>query len=175
MAGNAANVAIGAASVCVNGSDIGYTTGGVKLQYQPTFVEVRADQSGGVIRRFKQEERLFVEFELIEITLQRIAEIFGYPNSNLFTGSGTGIGDCLYIGYASGCSIEEVEMVILSPAPNCCTREWTFPVAISVSEAQLNFQRDQEQRISARFEILKQSDGTFGKVCERTDCKLNCE
>lgn len=168
MAGDANNISIGSAQVCVNNSDIGFTTGGVKISYQPTFVEVRADQVGGIVKRYKQEERLFVEFELIEITIERLREIFGYPTSNLWDSN-----TALYLGYLSGCSLEEVPLRIISPGLGCCTREWNFTKAISVSEAELNFQRDQESRISAKFEILKQSNGQFGWVRERSDCAIS--
>jgi len=161
MASSVNNVSVGSASVEVDGIDIGFTNGGVKLNYQPTFVEVRADQAAGVIRRFKQEERLFVEFEMLEITLENLASVFGYPDASLSTYHTY---DALYLGYSAPCSTQEVPMRILSPGINCASRIWEFPRTISVSEATLNFQRDQESRLSAKYEILKGTNLRFGVV-----------
>jgi hypothetical protein len=171
MAGNDNNITMGSATVCVGGTDIGYTQGGTKIRYTPTYVEVEADQAFGVVIRRKTNERMFVDTNMLEITLDNMKNIFGFPAANSFN-----TGKCLYLGYSDPCSNQEVAITVAAPGLDCCVRKWYFPRAISVTEAELNFQRDTPTVIAASFEILKgdigigvgAKKGVFGWVCDCT-------
>ena len=51
MANDATKIIIGAATVSVGGTDVGYTKGGVTVRYEPEFIDVIADQAVGVVKK----------------------------------------------------------------------------------------------------------------------------
>jgi hypothetical protein len=157
---NSANFIIGAASVCLDDVDIGYTTGGVEIAHEPEFLSVLSDQACGTTRIGRTSEKMMVRTTAQEVLLNQIRIAMGYPESNiqgqkLFLG-----GDC------NGCDgLEEVELVVKGPGPDCGCRTFVFERAVAVGQTTLSFQRDQEMQMPLEFEILKSDvDGFFGFV-----------
>jgi hypothetical protein len=157
---NSANFIIGAASVCLDDVDIGYTTGGVEIAHEPEFLSVQSDQACGTTRISRTSEKLMVRTTAQEVLLNQIRIAMGYAEGNiqgqkLFLG-----GDC------NGCDgLEEVELVVKGPGPACGCRTFVFERAVSVGQTTLAFQRDQEMQMPLEFEILKSDDtGFFGFV-----------
>jgi hypothetical protein len=157
---NSANFIIGAASVCLDDVDIGYTTGGVEIAHEPEFLSVQSDQACGTTRISRTSEKLMVRTTAQEVLLNQIRIAMGYAEGNiqgqkLFLG-----GDC------NGCDgLEEVELVVKGPGPACGCRTFVFERAVSVGQTTLAFQRDQEMQMPLEFDILKSDDtGFFGFV-----------
>lgn len=159
MAFDVENIIIGAATVCIDGTDIGLTVGGVNVRFERTFVEVEADQLVGIAKRFLNIERVMVEFAMLEVTLENMRIALGYPAS-LLTG-----GTKLCIGYNSSCSLPEHEMVLKGAGPGCGCRTFVLDRVVSVSSPEYNMQRTQEVQFKVEFEALKDDDsGQFGCI-----------
>jgi len=157
--GDANNIIVGAAAVSIGGTDIGFTKGGVQVRYEPEFFEVIADQAVGVVRKARSLERMFVATTLLEVTLSQIRLAFMQPASNL-------VGSTLTLGYNDPCWVDEVAIVLTGKGPNCGTRTYTFPRGITFGNREINQTREEEQAFEVEFEILKQSDGTFGTIVD---------
>lgn len=159
MAGNANNIIVGAATVSIDASDVGYTKGGVTVSYEPTWIEVTADQAVGIVRRARSNERLYVKTSLLEITLTQIRRAFMYPSGNL-------VGSTLTLGYNSSCYVDTHALVLVGAGPNCGVRTFTFPSCVAFGNREIKMVREEEQSFEIQFEVLKDSDGHFGTVVD---------
>lgn len=162
---NSQNFVVGSASLCLDDVDIGYTTGGVEVAHEPSFLTVESDQACGTTRISRTSEKLMVRTTAQEVLLNNIRIAMGYAETNFETVSGGAMklwlgGDC------NSCSgLEEIPLTIKGPGPSCGCRTFVFTRAVSVGQTSLSFQRDQEMQLPLEFEILK-ADGTgfFGFV-----------
>lgn len=160
---NAQNVVIGVASICLDDVELGHTSGGVEIAHEPTFLSIESDQSCGTVRIGRPSEKMMVRTTALEVMLNVIRISMGYSVDNFDEGNGQKLwlgGDC------DACSgLQEHELVIKGPAPNCGCRTYVFDRAVSVGQTTLNHQRDQEQQLALEFEILKADDtGFFGYI-----------
>jgi len=165
---NSANFIIGAASVCLDEVDIGYTTGGVEIAHEPEFLSVQSDQACGTTRIGRTSEKMMVRTTAQEVLLNQIRIAMGYPESNFADGNARKLflgGEC------NGCDgLEEVELVVKGPGPDCGCRTFVFDRAVSVGQTTLAFQRDQEMQMPLEFEVLKADEsGFFGFVEDGCD------
>jgi hypothetical protein len=160
---NSQNFVVGAASLCLDDVDIGYTTGGVEIAHEPTFLNVESDQACGTTRIARTSEKLMVRTTSQEVLLNQIRLAMGYAEGNFDAENNQKLwlgGDC------SSCDgLEEVELVVKGPGPNCGCRTFVFDRAVSVGQTTLSFQRETEMQLPLEFEILKSDDtGYFGFV-----------
>ena len=160
---NSQNFVVGAASLCLDDVDIGYTTGGVEIAHEPTFLNVESDQACGTTRIARTSEKLMVRTTSQEVLLNQIRLAMGYAEGNFDAENNQKLwlgGDC------SSCDgLEEVELVVKGPGPNCGCRTFVFDRAVSVGQTTLSFQRETEMQLPLEFEILKSdSTGYFGFV-----------
>ena len=160
MAGNAQNIVVGTGSILVDSQDIGFTTGGVTLRYDLTTIEVEGDQALGIVDRRKSNERLFITFNALELTLENMRRFMGLPAALLD-------GSCLYLGYNSTCSDDSNSQVeIVGEGPSCCNRRWTFPSAVISEGFEVQMQKEAPAQMSVNYEVLKDGNGRFGYVCD---------
>lgn len=159
MAGNADNIIIGAATVSVGGSDVGYTKGGTSVRYEQEQVDVMADQAVGVVRKARSLERMYVTTTMLEVTLAQLRRAFMLPTASL-------TGSTLTLGYNDSCWVDEVTIVLVGKSPSCGTRTWTFANCVTFGEREYNMQREEETAFEVEFEILKNSSGNFGTVVD---------
>lgn len=157
--GTAANIIIGAAEVTINGSNIGFTSGGTEVRYEPDFVEVMADQAVGVVRKGRSLERMYVKTTLLEASLEQIRIAFMFPAANLS-------GSTLTLGYNGSCWMSDVAITLVAPGPSCGTRTWTFPVCNSMGSKTYSMKRDEATQFETEFEILKDTNGHFGTLTD---------
>lgn len=160
MAANAQNIVVGTGSILVDDQDIGFTTGGVTIRYDLTTLEIEGDQALGIVARRKTNERLFVTFNALEITLENLRRAMAIPDALLYN-------SCLYLGYNSTCGQESTAALeIVGEGPNCCNRTWSFPSATISEGFELSLQRDAPGQMSFQYEVLKDGNGRFGYVCD---------
>lgn len=151
------NILIGAASLKMNGTDIGYTQGGVSLRKAKEFVDVDADQLAGVARKECTFERMFLTTTLLEATRANLQRAMMEPNANA---SGT------QLSFGSNSpTTTEYQLTVTGKAPNGQTRTYIFWRAIPVDDVEhLIGSRDQASVIPIGFELLKDPahNGNFG-------------
>lgn len=160
MAADASNIIVGAASITVDSTDVGYTQNGSRIRYEPTMLEVEADQAVGVVRKARITERMYLTLTLLEVTLTNIRIAFMLPASNL-------VGSTLTLGYNNACWVAEHAIVLVGPGPNCGTRTFTFPTCVpSGGTRELAMLRNEAQAFEVEFEILKDANGNFGSITD---------
>jgi len=153
------NIIVGSATLCVDGSDLGLTTGGINIRFERTFVEIAADQVVGIVSRRLESERVFISTMLLENTLENLRIVFGYPTANL-----TG-GTKLCLGYNSSCGLNEHSITVKGKGPGCGCRTFVFDRASSVSSPEYNMQLTQEVQLAVEFEVFKDvATGEFGCI-----------
>lgn len=157
--GTASNIIIGAANISIEGSDVGYTKGGVQVRYEPEFIDVMADQAVGVVRKARSLERMYVKTTLLEVTLAQVRRAFMQPHANLS-------GNSLTLGYNNACWVEELAIVLVGVSPGCGTRTWTFGRCVTFGSREYNMKREEETAFEVEFEIMKDSQGHFGTVVD---------
>ena len=106
MAGNADNIIVGAAEVQIDGTDVGYTQGGVSVRYESEVIDIFADQAVGVVKKARSSERMFVTTTLLEATLSQIRRAFMIPSAQLSVNS-------LTLGYNNACWVEELAITLI--------------------------------------------------------------
>lgn len=156
---NADNVIIGAATIAIDGSDIGYTMGGTEFRYEPTYIKVEADQAQGVVKIGRQSESAFLTVRMLEITLTRLRQAFNQPSGNL-------TGSTLLIGYNNACTINEHSIVLTGVGPDCEPRTWTLFRAVSIGNVTYSMSREEATVFEVEFELLKNESGIFGFVAD---------
>jgi hypothetical protein len=163
MAGNADNIIIGAATVLLNGVDVGFTKGGVSIRFEREYCDIGADQAGGVIRKAKESEKMFVKTSFLEITLERLRIAWDQPSANYQTIASK---PYLYFGQNDSCSINTHVIELIGTGLNCATRTFRIYKAIAISEAEYLMTRDEETALEVEFECLKDSNNSnrFGFV-----------
>lgn len=142
------NIIVGAASLSIDGVDVGYTQGGVSLRKSTDFVDVDADQLGGVARKVATFERMFLSTTLLEATHANMRRMLNEP-------SGALIGSQLNLGSASPAA-QEHTLTVTGVAPSSGVRTYSFYRAIAVDEVEhLIGSRDAPGVIPVGFELLK--------------------
>lgn len=160
--GNANNIIIGAASLSVDGVDVGLTQGGVQLRKQKDFVDIDGDQLAGVARKVCTFERMHLTTTLLEVTQRNLMAAFNEPSSNLSGGSG------MSFGQSFPESIEHTLTVTGKCPTTGKTRTYTFTRAVCVDEVtHMIGSRDQAGVLPFGCELLKDSTtGKFGTYAD---------
>jgi hypothetical protein len=146
--GNQNNIIVGPASLSIGGIDVGFTQGGISLRKQTEFVDVDADQLGGVARKVATFERMFLTTTLLEVTRSNMQQLMNEPASNLDgTSLAFGTGDP---------AATEYSLTVTGDAPSSGTRTYTFYRAVAVDEIEhLIGSRDNPSVLPVGFELLK--------------------
>ena len=146
--GDQNNIIVGPASLSIDSVDVGFTQGGVSLRKANEFVDVDADQLGGVARKVQTFERMFLSTTVLEATATNIKNLMNEPAANL-------IGSQLDFGSGDPAA-QEYELRVTGDGPSAGTRTYTFYRAISVDEVEhLIGSRDAPSVIPVGFELLK--------------------
>jgi hypothetical protein len=159
MANDATKIIIGAATVSVGGSDIGYTKGGVTVRYEPEFIDVIADQAVGVVKKARSLERMYVTTTMLQVSLDQVRQSFMLPAAHL-------AGSTLTLGYNNVCWVDEVAIVLAGKGPACGSRTFTFGKCITFGSREYSMQREEEVAFEVEFEILKDASGNFGTILD---------
>lgn len=159
---NTDNVIVGGAVLCLDGTSLGLTSGGVTVRQESEFGEVLADQLNGVAKKFRSLERFFVATSLLEVTLDKLLLAFGYPSANMTSAT------VLCLGYNSACFLNEKQLVVKGPGPGCGCRTFVFDRVTNVqTTVEYQMFRDQATQLAIEFECLKSCEtGFFGCITD---------
>lgn len=75
----------GAALDSAKWSEVGFTSDGLRVMYEPTFGEVEVDQQLDVAKLFKSSQRVMLSTTLTEGTLRNLLVVFGASENDLKT------------------------------------------------------------------------------------------
>jgi len=152
--------------------NVGYTSNGLEIQFQPDFAEVAVDQVLDAAKLFKQGMKVNLKTSFAEATLENLlfslagkdadlATVAGNPTLNLSAGD---IGECPV----------ERGLVAVGPGTGDCAegsnleRVYVAYRALSIESVTVSAKRDAATMFDVTFRLLPNNSGSYGKIVDRT-------
>jgi hypothetical protein len=162
MAYNKANILIGTATIFVDDSVLGWTSGGITIEHAAEFFDVEVDQEPNPVKSFRTKEVFRIRTNLAESTLENLKIAWGISAS---------IDASTYAGYrqlgfgGSNQELTEHTLDIYGTAPGSPSRQRQFHFyrVVSVEYGPISIEKNKEQVISVTFLALADSSQTDGQ------------
>ena len=157
--------------------NVGYTSNGLELQFQPDFGEVRVDQVLDVAKLYKQGMQVNLNTSFAEATLENLLLAIARPDSDASipsTGAfeGEDVLD-LSAGALGECPVER-GLVAVGPGTGDCEpgneveRIYVAYRALSIENVTISAKRDEATMFEVSFRLLPNDSGSYGKIVDRT-------
>lgn len=165
--------------------NVGYTTNGIELQFQPDFGEVQVDQLLDVARLYKQGMQVTLNTTFAEATLENLvvaiaANAGDYDadvklKNPLQTGATGSFSDAieLFSGNIGECPVER-GLIAVGPGTGDCApqtaieRIYVAYRALSIDNVTLSAKRDEASLFDVSFRLLPSSvNGSYGRIVDR--------
>ncbi len=166
--------------------NIGYTTNGLELQFQPDFGEVQVDQLLDVAKLYKQGMQVNLATAFAEATLENLLVAIAAPaddyegNINMDNPmeknvSGPARASVLELtsGSIGECPVER-GLVAVGPGTGDCDpgsyieRIYIAYRALSIDSVTVSAKRDEASMFEVSFRLLPSNNGSYGKIVDRT-------
>ena len=153
-----------------NYTNVGYTSNGLELAFQPDFGEVAVDQLLDVARLFKQGMTVNLNTSFAEATLENLLVAIAADDTDLVSASGLStlkmsagdIGDVplerglVAVGPGSGSSATPKERIYVAYR------------ALSIENVTVSAKRDEASMFEVSFRLLPNDDASYGKIVDRS-------
>ncbi len=159
--------------------NVGYTSNGLELQFQPDFGEVQVDQVLDVAKLYKQGMQVNLNTAFAEATLENLLFAIAAPTGDLTSqataANGLGAGSSilnLSAGNLGECPVER-GLVAVGPGTGDCAagssieRIYTAYRALSIESVTVSAKRDEATMFEVSFRLLPNSEGSYGKIVDR--------
>jgi hypothetical protein len=166
--------------------NVGYTTNGLELTFQPDFGEVAVDQVLDAAKLYKQGMKVMLKTSFAEATLDNlliaIAAKYTDKVENIKmdsplavnNASGTNYADFLDInsGAIGECPVER-GIIAVGPGTGDCAagssieRIYVGYRALSIENVTVNAKRDAASVFDVNFRLLPASNGAYGRIVDR--------
>jgi len=157
--------------------NVGYTSNGIELQFQPDFGEVKVDQVLDVAKLYKQGMQVNLNTSFAEATLENLLVAIARPQSDASipsTGAFSGE-DVLNLsaGELGECPVER-GLVAVGPGTGDCDpgsaveRIYVAYRALSIENVTVSAKRDEATMFEVSFRLLPNDAGSYGKLVDRT-------
>ena len=166
--------------------NVGFTTNGIEIQFQPDFGEVQVDQLLDSAKLFKQGMQVNLRTAFAEATLEnlliaiagldgdRVKGTSGYPgDTDVDTGGTTSETTTLDLtsGKLGECPVER-GLVAVGPGTGDCAdnnleRIYVAYRALSMDSVTVNVKRDAATTFEVSFRLLPNGSGSYGKMVDR--------
>ncbi len=163
--------------------NVGFTSAGLELSYEPNFGEVTVDQSLDAARLFKQSQKVTVKTEFAEATLDNLFIVMNQQASTL-TGTGLGTGgtgnyaqNLDIVGGSLGDYPVERSLIAVGQSPrsnntvNGQERVYYAARVMSIDTSAHALKRDAGTFFPVNFRLLPDSSTTnnaYGRIVDRT-------
>ena len=165
--------------------NVGFTTNGLELQFQPDFGEVQVDQLLDSAKLFKQGMQVNLRTAFAEATLENLLVAIAGVGSDLTDSlvssspgdetNGTTTTKTLNLssGKLGECPVER-GLVAVGPGTGDCNAEngkeriFVLHRALSMDSVTVNVKRDTATTFEVSFRLLPNSQGSYGKMVDRT-------
>ena len=152
-------------------TNIGYTSNGLELAFQPDFGDVAVDQLLDVARLFKQGMTVNLNTSFAEATLENLLVAIAADNADLpaeasglhtLTMSAGDIGDVplerglVAVGPGSGSAADPKERIYVAYR------------ALSIESVTVSAKRDEASMFEVSFRLLPNDDASYGKIVDRS-------
>lgn len=162
--------------------NVGFTTNGLELQFQPDFGEVQVDQLLDSAKLFKQGMQVNLRTAFAESTLENLLVAIAGLDSDLVEGTSSapgvsgGTAETTTLNLSSGklgeCPVER-GLVAVGPGTGDCTeangkeRIYVAYRALSMDSVTVSAKRDSATTFEVSFRLLPNSLGSYGKIVDR--------
>jgi hypothetical protein len=157
-------------SACTAFTNVGYTMNGLELQFQPDFGEVQVDQLLDVARMYKQGMSVSLVTAFAEATLDNLVTAIAADDADLSTS-----GSVQTLELLSGdIGDVPVERALVAVGPGTgdpqITKERVYVAnrALSIENVTVSAKRDEPSMFEVTFRLLSASNGSYGKIVDRT-------
>lgn len=157
--------------------NVGYTSNGLELQFQPDFGEVSVDQVLDVAKLYKQGMQVNLNTTFAEATLENLLVAIARPQSDAsIPGTGPFTGEDvlnLSAGELGECPVER-GLVAVGPGTGDCEagsaleRIYVAYRALSIESVTVSAKRDEATMFEVSFRLLPNDSGSYGKIVDRT-------
>jgi hypothetical protein len=147
---------------------VGYTEGGVKVGHPQTVVELRADQTTGVVKAIRSEEGLEITFDIASLTLENYAVVL----NRAVTGPDEGSGNASLPLYRGGSQVETFALLVrnshLSPYGDKAL-QYEVPAVFHADTPEADYTKDNKAVLSCSLHAIvdpNRADDTesFGRL-----------
>lgn len=171
--------------------NVGYTSNGLELQFQPDFGEVRVDQVLDVAKLYKQGMQVNLNTSFAEATLENLlfslagkdtdmSDLEAYEanaNAQTWTNTLDGFEGDVAMNMSAGdigeCPVER-GLVAVGPGTGDCEagssieRIYVAYRALSIENVTVSAKRDEASMFDVSFRLLPSNLGSYGKIIDRT-------
>jgi len=167
--GTCSNILHGIASVSVDGSDVGYTEGGVEIEKGFEVFEKLVDQELDACDIVPTQYTMIARTQFAEATLENLKIAWNEPSS-IVTTVGPPSFRTLNLGYQQ--TIPEHELIFIGYSPAGLQRKFTLWRAKSIDSSAMSLQKTEKVVIPVTFRCLpdvsKIEAERYGKVDDYT-------
>jgi hypothetical protein len=158
-----------------NYTNVGYTSNGIELTFQPDFGEVQVDQVLDVARLFKQGMQVSLKTSFAEATLENLLVSVAAQDEDLTALTGTGVGTGSQSFDINSGELGEVplERGIVAVGPGTGDpainkeRIYIGYRALSIESVTASAKRDAASMFDVTFRMLPLDNGMYGKIVDR--------
>ena len=159
-------------------NNVGYTSNGLEIQFQPDFGEVTVDQVLDVAKLYKQGMQVNLNTSFAEATLENLLFSLAGNSADLEAVAATGafagnkVLD-LSAGDIGECPVER-GLVAVGPGTGDCEigqgieRVYVAYRALSIESVTVSAKRDEATMFEVSFRLLPNDSGSYGKIVDRT-------
>jgi hypothetical protein len=159
--------------------NVGYTSNGLELQFQPDFGEVSVDQVLDVAKLYKQGMQVNLNTSFAEATLENLLFAVAGQDDDLVDVVGTGGTSStlstlnLSAGDIGECPVER-GLVAVGPGTGDCAagsaieRIYVAYRALSIESVTVSAKRDEATMFEVSFRLLPNNAASYGKIVDRT-------
>lgn len=163
-------------SATANAADyrnVGYTSNGLEIMFQPDFGEVKVDQVLDVAKLYKQGMKVNLKTTFAEATLENLLFALAGKDSDLTNVSNVGPTLNLSAGDIGECPVER-GLVAVGPGTGDCAagssieRIYAAYRALSIEQVTVSAKRDAATEFEVSFRLLPNDNASYGKIVDRT-------
>jgi hypothetical protein len=156
--------------------NVGYTSNGIEISFQPNFGEVQVDQILDVAKLYKQGMQVTLATSFAEATLENLLFSIAGNSSNLSGTKSTSAGRTLNLesGEIGECPVERA-LIAVGPGTGDCVdssmveRVYVAYRALSIENVTVSAKRDTATMFDVTFRLLPEdTSGSYGKIIDRT-------
>ena len=156
--------------------NIGYTSNGLELGFQPNFGEVQVDQILDVAKLYKQGMQVSLKTSFAEATLENLLVALAYNSTNLTGTKLSSAGQTLVLGAGDigECPVER-GIVAVGPGTGDCDdsdhieRVYAAYRALSIDNVTVSAKRDAATMFDVTFRLLPDDEtASYGKIIDRS-------
>jgi hypothetical protein len=158
--------------------NVGYTSNGLELDFNPDFGEVKVDQMLDVAKLYKQGMKVNLKTTFAEATLENLLfSLAGKATDLDIAANGTKFAGNDVLNLSAGdigeCPVER-GLVAVGPgtgdckAGNAIERIYVAYKALSIETVNVSAKRDAATEFAVSFRLLPNNSASYGKIVDRT-------